>query len=166
MQRELLHSLKLDVHPSISSEDEEKCLFLMLMIWDETFGPKLEAVFPTDEIPPYDIQNVGNQLFQTSVSVYGRENHFESQGVLLRIANIERDGYIFFETIDDVEVRGGKRQYMLVTLAPKINYLESLRIKEILKEIGSHIKEGSDWDIEKYWQRILDILTTPSIELS
>lgn len=166
IQNKLLSSLKLDTHPSISDEDEKKGIFLFVMKWDEIMGPKIEALFPIDRTPPFDIQSLGFQLFQTSVSVYGHTDYFESQGVLLRIANIERDGYLFFERIDDVEVRGGKRQYMLVALAPQINYLESLRIKEILEEIGSHLKEGSDWDIEKYWQRIIDILTTPSIELS
>ncbi len=163
IQEKLLSSLKLDIQSSISEEGEEGTIFLVFLKWDEDSGPKLETFFPTDRTPQYDLLNVGVQLFQTSVSIYGQTGDFESQGVKLKIANIDKDAYLFFDSIDDDEVRGGKRQFMLGTIAPKISYFESLRIKETLKEIGSHIIEGKDWDIEKYWLRMLEILRTPPI---
>ena len=163
IRKKLLGSLKLDITPSISEEDEKGSIFLIFMKWDEMCGPKLETFFPTDRTPQYDLLNVGVQLFQTSVSIYGQTGDFESQGVKLKIANIDKDAYLFFDSIDDDEVRGGKRQFMLGTIAPKISYFESLRIKETLEEIGSHIIEGKNWDIEKYWQRMLEILKTPPI---
>jgi len=52
---------------------------------------------------------------------------------------------------------------MLVSIAPKINYLNSLRIKETFTDIASHIKAGGEWDIKKYWEEISDILVTPLI---
>ena len=163
IQEKLITSLKLDMQSSISEEDEEGTIFLIFMKWDEDSGPILETSFPTSRTPQYDLLNVGVQLFQTSVSIYGQTGEFESQGVMLKIANIDKDAYLFFDSIDDDEVRGGKRQFMLGTIAPKISYFESLRIKETLEEIGRHIIEEKDWDIEKYWQRIIEILRTPSI---
>ena len=95
------------------------------------------------------------------MSLYGQQGYFDSQGVLLRIANIERDGYLFFDKTDDSEVRGGKRQFMLVSLAPRIGYLESLRIKEVLEEHRNLIKQDNLGDLPKYYQKTTEILTTP-----
>ena len=81
--------------------------------------------------------------------------------MLLRIANIERDGYLLFDNTEDADVRGGKRQFMLGTLAPKIGYLESLRIKEVLKEHRNLIKQDNLGDLPKYYQKTTEILTTP-----
>ena len=64
--------------------------------------------------------------------------------------------------MDDTEVRGDKRQFMLVVIAPRIGYLESLRIKEILEEIGNLIKQGSHLDLAKYRENVLEILENPS----
>jgi len=160
ISKELSTSLKLDLTPSISKEDEKRCIFV-LMMWDEEIGPKLISVYPADETPLNDIEHIGRQLFQTTVSLYGQSDYFEAQGVLLRIANIERDGYLLFDTFEDNQVRGGKRQFMITVIAPRINYLESLRIKEILEECSLKIKEGKKWQPDKYWHKILAILTTP-----
>ena len=133
----------------------------MLMMWDDIIGPKLISVYPADKTPLYNIERIGIQLFQTTVSLYGQTTYFEAQGVLLRIANIERDGYLFFDTFEDNQVRGGKRQFMAAVIAPRIQYLESLRIKEILEECSLKIKEGKKWQPDKYWHKILALLTTP-----
>jgi len=165
IEENLLTSLKIDLSPSILPDEKEN-VFLFLMTWDEIIGPKLVALSPTGTKPPFDLQSVGSQLFQTTVSVYGHRNYYQAEGVLLKIANIKRDGFIFFDTIDDNNVRGGKRIFMLVSLAPKINYLESLRIKEIFEDIATQLKEGRDWHLEKYWNQISDILVTPPLELA
>jgi len=133
----------------------------MLMMWDDIIGPKLISVYPADKTPPYDIERIGIQLFQASVSLYGQQGYFSSQGVLLRIANIERDGYLFFDAINDAEVRGGKRQFMVAVIAARINYLESLRIMEISEKSSLKIKEGKKWDPKNYWHKIVALLTTP-----
>ena len=99
------------------------------------------------------------------MSIYGHTGYFEPQGVLLRIANIEKDGYLFFYSEDDESVRGGKRLFMLALIAPRINYLESLRINEIFEEIPRHIEKKSDWDLKNYWLSITEVLNTPSIDI-
>lgn len=165
IEENLLTSLKINLSPSVLPDEKEN-VFLFLMRWDEIMGPKLVALSPTDIKPPFDLQSVGSQLFQTTVSVYGHRNYYEAEGVLLKIANIKRDGFIFFDTIDNDKVRGGKRVFMLVSIAPKINYLESLRIKEIFEDIATQLKEGRDWHLEKYWNQISDILATPPLDLA
>jgi CheY-like chemotaxis protein len=165
IEKELLASLKIDQTPSIS-ESELKFIFAFLMVWDEIYGPKLESVYPLDTAPPYDIRQIGTQLFQTKVSLYGHTEYYEAQGVLLKISNIKQDGYIYFDTVDDRDVRGGRRQFMLGILAPKINYLESVRIRDISREIARKIKDGINWEISFYWNQVSKILITPTVDLT
>ena len=165
IEENLLTSLKIDQRSSISQNERDN-VFLLLMMWDEIYGPQLKGVHPSESKTPFDIRKIGTQLFQTKVSIYGHLDYYEAQGVLLRISNIKKDGYIFFETIDDSKVRGGKRQFMLAVLAPKINYLESLRIGEVFKEIAARIIENNEWDKEKSWIEISQILSSPIMDLA
>ncbi len=50
---------------------------------------------------------------------------------------------------------------MLASLAPKINYLNSLKIKEIFIDIATQIKEGQDVNAKNDWERISEVLLTP-----
>ena len=85
----------------------------------------------------------------------------EAQGILLNIENIKSQGFTYFDAIDDERARGLQRPFMIGVIAPRINYFESLKIKEILSELALTIKKGKDWDPEKYWNKISKILTTP-----
>lgn len=165
IEDKLLASMKVAQSPSIT-KSEQKNIFIFLMLWDEIYGPILQSLYPSDLKPPYDLRQIGTQLFQTKVSLYGHMEYYEAQGVLLKVINIQQDGYIYFDTIEDSEVRGGKRQFMLVTIAPKINYLESLRIMEISSDIAIEIKEGREWDVKVFWERVSEILMTSSSDLT
>jgi hypothetical protein len=50
---------------------------------------------------------------------------------------------------------------MLAVITPQINYFDSLKIKKVLIELSSRIKEGDPWEIEEYWERISEILVKP-----
>jgi len=164
IEEKLLTSLKIDVAPSVS-KDERESVCLLLMVWDEIIGPELKACFPTETEASIPLEKVGIQLFFTTVSLYGHDDiPEEAQGVLLRIMNINRDGYAFFDAIDDEEVRGGKRQFMLVVLAPKINYLESSKIRELLVDYATKMRTGADWDIKECWEKVSEVLITPIID--
>ena len=123
------------------------------MFWDESLGPKLEKFFPGDS-KRLPIEELGVQLFQTTVTIYGHGEYQAAEGALLRIVNVQMDSYLFFDTIKDANVRGGERQFMLCYIAPKINILESLRIKEIFETIATQIKENKDWKISEKWKKI------------
>ncbi len=47
---------------------------------------------------------------------------------------------------------------MIDLVAPKIDYFDSLKIKEILEEISSKIKDQKEWNVENYWEKLLAIL--------
>jgi len=159
---DLLLTVQMDIQPSIS--DEEKSLVVLLIIvWDDVIGPELKFQYPRDIELPFPVKKIGQQLFHAAVSIYGQENITNAEGILLNIDNIKSSGYIFFDSYPDDTVRGNERQYMLTTIAPKINYFESLRIKEIFKDLSKFIKEKKEFDIKKYREKISDILTSPSL---
>ena len=54
---------------------------------------------------------------------------------------------------------------MLSVIAPNITYFDSLKIREVLKEISEKIKGKKDWDVKIYWEMILEILSEGSLLL-
>ena len=160
---ETIESLKIDFTPSIS-ESEKNLIILMWISWHDYIGPELKSYYPENIKLPIKIESVGTQLFQATVSIYGHERITHPEGVLLNIENIHRFGYVYFDSYPDPDSRGGEKQYMLSVIAPKINFFESLQIREVLKKISIEIKMKKHWEIKKYWKEILKILTTPTIK--
>jgi len=80
--------------------------------------------------------------------------------------NASKKGYIFFDSFPDLNERYGEKQYMLSIIAPNITYFESLRIREILKEISEQIKSKQEWKIKTYWEKIFEILSSGSLLLN
>jgi len=160
LETNLVSSLKIELSPSIS-EDDKNQVWLLLVVWDEVRGPEVKVVVPKEREPPFSLHNLGVQLFQATVSIYGRTGFYEAQGILLNIENIKQMGYLFFDLITDETVRGGRRQFMLAVIAPMINYFESLKIKNLLKDLSNHIKVAKEWDRRQYWETISEILATP-----
>ncbi|MFW9854901.1 MAG: PleD family two-component system response regulator [Candidatus Thorarchaeota archaeon] len=164
IEKNLLTSLRNELGSSMTPSERGEVI-LFNVIWDEAYGPKVRDIFPSDSNTKFDLRQLGTQLFQTAVSVYGQLDYYEPQGVLLRIANIDRDGYIYFDTIEDPEVRGGKRQFMIVLLAQKINYLASLRIKEEFEKMATDYKHGNQFSENLNWDNFVKILSTTSSNL-
>lgn len=160
--KELLDSFSIDFKPSIS-EEQKKLVCLLLVEWDDKIGPVLKDFYPREKDFSIPIKTLGNQLFHAATSIYGHENITKEQGILLNIENIKNKGFVFFDSFKKEGERYGERQYMLSLIAPEINYFESLRIKEIFKEISENLKSNINWNIELYWDKILEILTTPQI---
>ncbi len=160
IEEKLLSNFKTELKRTLSKDKIVQTSFLLIMFWDEDWGPRLRSSYPREKEISFPLSDIGIQLFQTAASIYGQRSYYAAEGVLLRIANIDMDGYLFFDTIDDGRVRGGKRQFMLGYLSAKINYLESIRIKEILEDLAHKIKNNDDWIIKYYWKRITEILLT------
>lgn len=155
----LLSSVKMSTIPSIS-EEEKSDVILLVVFWDDKIGPKLVSSFPDNGETSFSVEKVGQQLFHAIVSLYGYQNINKAEGILLNIENFKRKGYIFFDSIQDENIRGRERRYMIGLVAPKINYFDSLKIEEVLKDLSSRIKEQIDWSIEIYWEKLSAILTS------
>jgi len=160
--REKMEELtKIERRPSIS-ENLKHQVIILYVIWHDALGPDLKSYFPIFEEKPFDLMGISAQLFQATVSIYGHEKITQAEGILLNIENIKRDGYLFFDAYPDETFRGGEKQYMIGVIAPKINYFESLQIKEVLEGVSSNIKANNSWDIKNCWDNITEILTKTS----
>ena len=98
-------------------------------------------------------------MFHAIVSLYGHENITKAQGILLNIENYKKEGFIFFDSMQDEEMRGGEKRYMLGLVAPKINYFDSLKINEKFIEISQKIKQNTAWNVKKHWEDLSSILS-------
>ena len=159
---DMLNTFKVEVSPSISEEEKHQVVLLVVM-WDDYIGPDLKQYYPEKENLPISIKELGQQLFQSAVSIYGHDDMTKAEGILLNIENIKRYGYIFFDAYIDETTRAGERQFMIGLIAPRISYFESFKIKEILREISLKIKEKDDWDVKEFWEKILNILSAPTL---
>ncbi|MFW9997696.1 MAG: PleD family two-component system response regulator [Candidatus Odinarchaeota archaeon] len=163
----LFASLQLDPAPRPLADMKEQVI-VFLVVWDEAMGPELKGAFPPVATLPFNLNRLGVQLFQASVTVFGPGDYHGAQGVLLHVANIGLDGYLFFDTTGIEGVRSGRRQFLLSVLAPEINYFESLRIKELFEDFSSRIKTGNylsnqfnDQQCRHFWEQITRILASP-----
>lgn len=161
--KELFSSLEIEMKSSISKK-EQSSIFLIIVIWDDRIGPELKFFYPTDKIIEVPASSLGQQLFQSTISIYGNEIITKAEGLLLNIENIKRNGYIFFDSMPDEMTRTGERQFMIGVIAPKINYFKTFEIKEILRSLSSKVKKKEKIDIKYYWEQISKILMTPALE--
>jgi CheY-like chemotaxis protein len=143
-----------------SAKSGEYPFCLLLVFWDDVVGPLLKTSFPPEDDCQISINTIGRQLFHAATSIYGQDKITKAEGILLNVENIEKKGYLLFDSFPAKLERYGEKQYMLAVIAPNITYFDSLKIKEILKEISERIKEQQDWQVEDYWEMILKILST------
>ncbi len=146
--------------PSIKETDKNNVI-LLKVDWDDTYGPTLAEYFPKEEKFLLSINKIGTQLFQASVSMYGNEQIFHPEGFLLAIENIQKQGYIYFDTYPDENMRDKSQNFMLALIAPNINYFDSLKIKKIFQDLASQIKQQRVWQIKNYYEQIFEILSAP-----
>jgi len=138
---------------------------LILAHWDDKYGPQLKNYYPKEKDFPVSIDDITNQLFYAATSIYGHDKISKAEGILLNISNLNNCGYLYFDSYPDKNERYGEKQFMLALIAPLICYLDSLKVKEIFKEISQKIKENKGWNIKKYWEKIYEILTANFISV-
>jgi CheY-like chemotaxis protein len=156
--KDLLTSYQIEMQPSIT-EDDQMPFCLLVVFWDDIEGPVLKKSHPPEKSCHISINTIGQQLFHAATSIYGNDKITKAEGVLLNIENIKKKGYLFFDAFPDKKERFGEKQYMLSIIAPNITYIDSLRVREVFKEISVKIKDKEEWDIEIYWKKILKILS-------
>jgi len=139
---------------------------LLVTFWDDKFGPELKLYHPKQTNFSISLENIAAQLFTVATSIYGNDKISKAEGVLLNIDNLNNRGYLFFDSFPEIDERFGEKQYMIAIIAPFINYFHTLEIREIFIDISDKIKCKLNWNIEKYWKKIYDILSleTPQIE--
>jgi CheY-like chemotaxis protein len=139
---------------------DQQELVLFIIDWDEQVGPVITDYFPKDEKEKTSLEDIGLKLYNTSSAIYDTKDWSKDSNVLLHINYIDMDAVLYFATYNDLNVRGGQSLFMVVALAKKINYFESLRIQEILKSLALNIEKYlvDGFPMEDYWKKIKEIL--------
>ncbi|MHA1983091.1 MAG: response regulator [Candidatus Hodarchaeales archaeon] len=154
---EMISSVKI-LHQAPIKQISSENICLIYAIWDEERGPIIKTFYPENWQITLSVEDLGAQLFQATVAIYGYENYDQSQGVLLDIKNISSSGFLFFDSIPDKSVRGDFRQFMICVLAPRMSYFDTLKINLEIKELSQLIKKSLGWEIREYWAKISNIL--------
>ncbi len=158
-----METLMIHDEPSLV-DNESESVILIFVTWDDKQGPVLKSQFPLSNEFPFSLEKVSFQLFQGGISIFGLYESYTAEGYLLNIKNIVKNGYIYFDSIQDASMRGEKTTFMLAALAPKINFFDSLEIRRLFQELSSKIQNYEEWQLENYWYQIVDILSTPFFE--
>jgi hypothetical protein len=95
--------------------------------------------------------------------IYGYDKMRNPEGILINLDNIKMSGYAYFLSFPDQNQRFKEKQYMIAALAPQIKYFDSLKIKKLFEQIYSSMKQGKHINLEDYWNKLPNILTTGSI---
>jgi CheY-like chemotaxis protein len=154
---ELIEEIEYEAEPQYN--DDKECAVLFIMIWDDKVGPKLTDFLSLRENLPYSLEDIGRQLFQASVSIYGYDKVEHAQGILVSIENIKRKGYIYFDSYKNKKMRAGLQQFMIGFIRGEINYLESLRIRNIMKKVSKTVRNSNQIQLKAYFQEILNIFS-------
>ncbi len=151
-------SLSNEIRIKPTANEKEKSEYVLLKIlWDDRWGPKLAEYYPEKESIGFSIETIGIQLYQGAVSIYGYSEITKAEGLLLTIKNINKQGYLYFDSYPDPSARGKQRDYMLALIAPKISYYISLKIREIFKEISKKIKSKKKWNLKTDWEELINL---------
>jgi len=153
---EKLSATLLSTQPSFPKES----VFLLLIKWHDVLGPQPESYYPKEIDKIIKIDVLGVQLFQIIVSVYGELRVTNPHGVPLYLENIGMSCFVYIDAYQDLESLSKQVPFILVVIAPKLDYLVSQRLEEILKPISCKIRNKEDWDIQAVWNRVVEILPT------
>jgi CheY-like chemotaxis protein len=136
-----------------------KNTYVIHVVWDDKIGPITREYYPKNEPMPFNVQEIGYQLFNASSAIYGDKFAANAEGILLSLVNIQQQAYIFFDSYHDSTKRAGVMLYMLAVIAPCLNYLTSLKIKKVFEELTAAIKDKKAINLDKYHERISSVFS-------
>lgn len=129
---------------------------LFLIKWDEMVGPKLIDNFSnSQEFTLEQISKIGVQLFQSSVSIFGFQDSVSRESLLLSIKNINKKGFLLFDSYDDSEVRGNQRLFMIGLINNEISYFDSLIIEKHFDKISDVFKSSKEINLENFYRNFI-----------
>ena len=130
--------------------------YLFLIVWDEMEGPKLIDFFSfSKEFLTKNLEKIGVQLFQSSVSIFGFQDNVDRESLLLSIKNINKKGFLLFDSYFDTEVRGNQRLFMFGLINNEITYYDSLIIQKHLEKLAEYYKQNKTLNLNKFFSEII-----------
>jgi CheY-like chemotaxis protein len=146
------------------SKNEKNNICLFVVEWNEIQGPIVTHLLPKNFSTKIDIDNVAIQLFQSTVSIFGQQGTISPESILLNVHNVGMNALNYFDFISDNKIRGGKKEIMISIIAPEINYLNSLKLRNTLAEISLSLKNDDQIDLPNFFTSIQTTLMYNAIE--
>jgi CheY-like chemotaxis protein len=140
---------------SINNLDSFDEATVFLVLWDEMEGPKLIDFFSEkDEFKSKQLEKIGVQLFQSSVSIFGFQDDIGKDSLLLSIKNINKKGFLYFDSYLDTEVRGGHRLFMIGIINSEISYYDSLIMEKKMVIVADEYKISKTINLKDLYNQI------------
>jgi len=152
-----------EIKEGLIPKDNEDLILLIEVNWDDVIGPKLINHFPKGTKLDSSLSSISDQLYDGVKAIYGHDSILSGEGLLINLKNYNIMAYVFFDSYLHKDYRGGRKDYMFSLIASTINYLQSLKIKQVLIELSSLYKKQEKWDMETFWNKFSAILTKSSI---
>ncbi|MFX1388967.1 MAG: response regulator [Promethearchaeota archaeon] len=147
--------------PSLETRSKADYYYIFYMSWDDEKGPIILDFFPKNLIPSLNLEELTTQLYSTLIKIYEFEQVLEKNQFIMRIVKDLIDAYGLIDKIEDNSViapKSGKGTFMVCAITPNFHYLNSERIRDILKKIAFNIKAKRDLNIKQYWEEISQIV--------
>jgi CheY-like chemotaxis protein len=134
---------------------DEATIFLVL--WDEMEGPKLIDFYSRNkEFTQSKLEKIGVQLFQSSVSIFGFQDEIGKESLLLSIKNINKKGFLLFDSYSDTEVRGGMRLFMIGLINNEISYYDSLIFEKKMVIVADEYKFSKTINLQDIYNQMIE----------
>ncbi len=147
--------------PSLETRSKADFYYIFYMSWDDGNGPVILDFFPKNLIPSLNLEELTTQLYSTLIKIYEFEQVLEKNQFIMRIVKDLIDAYGLIDKIEENSViapKSGKGTFMVCAITPNFHYLNSERIRDILKKIAFKIKSKRDWEIKEYWEELSHIV--------
>ncbi len=159
LEEKLKEILKFE-EPSLDTLSKADFYYIFHMCWDDGKGPIILEYFPKNLIPSLNLKELTTQLYSTLIKIYEFEQVLEKNQFIMRIVKDLIDAYALIDKIEEnlvIAPKSGKGTFMVCAITPNFHYLNSERIREILRKIAFNIKTNREWSIKEFWEKLSQI---------
>lgn len=159
LEEKLKEILKFE-EPSLDTLSKADFYYIFHMSWDDGKGPIILDYFPKNLIPSLNLEELTKQLYSTLIKIYEFEQVLEKHQFIMRIVKDLIDAYALIDKIEEnivIAPKSGKGTFMVCAITPNFHYLNSERIREILRKISLSIKSNRVWNIKEFWEKLSQI---------
>lgn len=142
---------------NIDNECKDSSFMLILIKWDDIWGPMVKKHLNQNYSACIEADKLGEQLFNVVNAVFGHESYQSSADSLMHLSNLKADAYLLVDFKPNPAFRGGYELYLICIVAPRIDYLTSIKLKQIFLRISDIEKRNQDWKFEDFVPEISGI---------
>lgn len=127
----------------------EHCsLDILLVEWDEAFGPKLIQQAYSCLGSDLDLEIIGNLIFTAVVPIYGGFGSIEQSFIAIPLLEHNRVAYALFSGIEDDGIRGKIRPFGLIALSSKVSTAIEGLFQSILIDNAARYRNEKELDVK------------------